>query len=112
MLTTDGSLRSVAVLVGRACAIKTGEGRETARRLGREQLELLFLFFSRLRRSCAWLDKTAMLRRLHRWRTAETVVVQGISRTPGVTFLKTTEKISVSKGVSSRAINCNGGGVL
>ena len=40
-----------------------GEGRETARRLGREQLEK-FLFLSRFRRSCARLDKTAMLRRL------------------------------------------------
>ena len=59
------SLRSMAVLVGRAeKKIKAGEDRETARRLGREQL----LFFSqlriRLRRSCARLDKTAMLRRL------------------------------------------------
>ena len=41
----------------------TGEGRETERRLGREQLEKVF---SRLRRSCARLDKTAMLRRLPR----------------------------------------------
>ena len=39
------SLRSMAVLVGRAKMIKAGEGRETARRLGREQLifELIFL---------------------------------------------------------------------
>ena len=42
---------------------RTGEGRETARRLEREQLEKVF---SRLRRSCARLDKTAMLRRLPR----------------------------------------------
>ena len=49
------SLRSMAVLVGRNKVIKAGEGRETARRLGRER----FLFFSRLRRSCARLDKTA-----------------------------------------------------
>ena len=34
-----GSLRSMAVLVGRAKYIRVGEGRETARRLGREQLE-------------------------------------------------------------------------
>ena len=34
------SLRSMAVLVGRAKYIRAGEGRETARRLGREQLEL------------------------------------------------------------------------
>ena len=33
------SLRSVAVLVGRAQVIKAGEGRETARRLRREQRE-------------------------------------------------------------------------
>ena len=47
-----------------------GEGRETARRLEREQL--IFLAFSRasranfswIRRPCARLDKTAMLRRL------------------------------------------------
>ena len=42
---------------------RTSEGREIARRLGREQLEKVF---SRLRRSCARLDKTAMLRRLPR----------------------------------------------
>ena len=69
------SLRSMAVLVGRAKMIKAGEGRETARRLGREQLifELIFLAalplvlarFARiswLPGSCARLDKTAMLR--------------------------------------------------
>ena len=40
------SLRSMAVLVGRAKYVRAGEGRETARRLGREQLELE-LYFSR-----------------------------------------------------------------
>ena len=61
------SLRSMAVLVGRAeKKIKAGEDRETAR-LG-DWGGSNFLFFSRLRlrlrRSCARLDKTAMLRRL------------------------------------------------
>ena len=56
--------------------IKAGEGRETARRLGRERLyfsrgfavrsRALRARTSRLRRSCARLDKTAMLRRLER----------------------------------------------
>ena len=56
------SLRSMAVLVERTIkVIKAVEGRVTARRLGREQ----FLFVSRLRRSCARLDNTAMLRMLH-----------------------------------------------
>ena len=68
------SLRSMAVLVGSAKVIKAGEGRETARRLGRKQLDFSRGFaarsralrarISRLRRSCARLNKTAMLRRL------------------------------------------------
>ena len=54
------SLRSMAVL-------KVGEGRETARRLGQEQLEkparsrAFCARISRLRHSCPRLDKTAML---------------------------------------------------
>ena len=59
-LSTTGSLRSMAVLVGRARAEKPrGDwGGSNLKRF------LWFLFFSRLRRSCARLDKTAMLRRL------------------------------------------------
>ena len=53
--------KRIATSVLACVAIKAGEGRETARRLGREQ----FLFFSQLRRWCARLDNTAMIRMLH-----------------------------------------------
>ena len=62
----------MAIVVGHTkLVMKAGEGRETVRRLGREQL-FIFLARSRtlrarisqLRRSCTWLDKTAMLGRL------------------------------------------------